>query len=86
MLEAMASGCLLIASRTAPVEEVIREGENGVMVDFFRPEEIAARALEAIESPTRFMRLRECASTETNYSFNYDREGSIYKSFIQDKG
>jgi len=43
MLKAMACGCVLVASDTAPVREVIREGENGWLVDVFDAEAIAAR-------------------------------------------
>jgi glycosyltransferase involved in cell wall biosynthesis len=37
VLEAMSAGCAVVASRTGPVEEVIQDGDNGVLVDFFNP-------------------------------------------------
>src|SRR5215469_8734000 len=49
MLEAMAAGCLVVGSRTAPVEEVIRDCGNGLLVDFFSPAQIADRVVEALE-------------------------------------
>jgi glycosyltransferase involved in cell wall biosynthesis len=61
MLEAMAAGCLLVASKTAPVEEVIHDGENGLLVDFFKPVEIAERVVTALEDRTLFTALRENA-------------------------
>ena len=61
MLEAMATGCLVVGSRTAPVEEVIRDGENGVLVDFFRSEDITERVVEALAEPARSTTLREQA-------------------------
>lgn len=50
MLEAMAAGCLLVASKTEPVEEVIRDGENGLLVDFFKPADIAARVVDGLQA------------------------------------
>jgi glycosyltransferase involved in cell wall biosynthesis len=41
-LEAMAAGCAMIASDTAPVREVITDGGNGRLVDFHDPAAIAA--------------------------------------------
>ena len=49
MLEAMAAGCLVVGSRTQPVEEVIQHGGNGLLVDFFSPAEVASRVIEALE-------------------------------------
>jgi glycosyltransferase involved in cell wall biosynthesis len=75
MLEAMAAGCLVIGSRTAPVTEVIRDGENGRLVDFFQPAEVAAAAVEALAQPDRFQRLRADARRTVceRYSLNLCR-------------
>jgi len=61
MLEAMSAGCLLVASDTAPVKEVITDGENGLLVDFFSPIQIAARIEEALTNPDRMAGIRQRA-------------------------
>ena len=61
MLEAMAAGCLVVASNTAPVLDVIRDGENGRLVDFFDPEALAERVADGLARPDEFRGLREAA-------------------------
>ncbi len=53
MLEAMAAECLLVASNTAPVAEVIEDGRNGLLVDFFSHQEIAERIDQALDGGER---------------------------------
>jgi glycosyltransferase involved in cell wall biosynthesis len=61
MLEAMSAGCLVIGSATAPVEEVIHDGENGLLVDFFSPSDIASRVIDALNDPDAYLLLKENA-------------------------
>ena len=58
VLEAMACGCLILGSDTAPVREVIRPGENGWLVDFFDDAAIAENILQALENPSAQQALR----------------------------
>jgi len=49
MLEAMSAGCAIVASRTPPVEEMIIDGETGLLVDFFDPSALAATVDRALD-------------------------------------
>ena len=52
LLEAMAAGCCIVASDTAPVREVLTDGDTGVLVDFFSSEG-QAQAIEALMDSER---------------------------------
>lgn len=58
MLESMSAGCLLVGSRTAPVQEVIQDGVNGLLADFFAPAEIVDRLEEALDNRDRMDAIR----------------------------
>jgi glycosyltransferase involved in cell wall biosynthesis len=60
-IEAMACGCLVVGSRTAPVLEVLRDGVNGLTVDFFAPKALATRIETALEHPEDMQTLRSAA-------------------------
>lgn len=60
-LEAMACGCLVIGSATPPVQEVLRDNVNGLMVDFFSATELASRIEQALKRPDRMQSLRAAA-------------------------
>jgi glycosyltransferase involved in cell wall biosynthesis len=51
LLEAMASGCLIVGSDTAPLREVLRHGENGLLVDFFDSEQLARTLVAVLNNP-----------------------------------
>ncbi|MCB2115787.1 MAG: glycosyltransferase family 4 protein [Rhodobacteraceae bacterium] len=61
LLEAMAAGAHVIGSRTAPVEEVIRHGENGQLVDFFDVQGWSAALIAALDNPAAADPLRAAA-------------------------
>ena len=58
MLESMSTGCLIVGSNTDPVKEVIQDGVNGLLVDFFSPNEIADRVEEVLNHPDRMEQIR----------------------------
>ena len=61
MLEAMAAGCIVIGSSTAPVMEVIEHDRNGLLVDFASHEKISDLIIEVLLSQKSNSRLRVAA-------------------------
>ena len=61
LLEAMASGCCIVASDTPPVREVLSHGESAVLVDFFSPEQQASAVNELLTSKQKRRSLSDAA-------------------------
>ncbi|RMB12450.1 glycosyltransferase [Eilatimonas milleporae] len=61
LMEAMSCGALIVGSDTAPVREVIKDGENGALVPFFEPEVLADRLDRVLQRPDDFLEQRKQA-------------------------
>jgi glycosyltransferase involved in cell wall biosynthesis len=59
LMNALACGCTVLASNTAPVREVITDGANGLLTDFFDIDGLTARALAVLRDPPAYRSLGE---------------------------
>lgn len=73
MLEAMSAGCAVIGSATAPVQEVIQDGHDGLLVDFFSPAAIADKIVEVLERGPELQPMREAARWTARSRYSLDR-------------
>ena len=70
-LEAMAAGCLLVASDTEPVREVVAHGLNGLLVDFFDHQALADQVADALARGRELSPMRALA--RETITTRYDR-------------
>ncbi len=61
MMEAMSAGCLVIASNTPPVKEIIQDSINGMLVDFFSPVQIVDKIEDALDASEKMISIRKRA-------------------------
>lgn len=61
MIEAMSAGALVIGSATGPVQEVIRDGVNGHLVDFFNVQAWSDAIVRSLANPDADDALRAAA-------------------------
>lgn len=71
-IEAMAAGCLMIGSETAPVLELLEDRRNGLTVDFFSAEQLAEAVTLALTDKKlgRSLRARSLAQARAEFSFH----------------
>jgi glycosyltransferase involved in cell wall biosynthesis len=74
MLEAMACGAPVLGSATPPVREILRDGENGFLFDFFDRERLVERATEIVGlEASRIDPVRQAARREIETRFSFRR-------------
>jgi glycosyltransferase involved in cell wall biosynthesis len=81
MMEAMSAGCLVLASATPPVQEVLSDGENGLLFPFMSHEALAERAIEALAAPDQYAALR--ANARKTMVDKYDFEKVSLPAYLQ---
>ncbi len=83
VLEAMACGALVIGSDTAPVKEVIRDGQNGLLVPFFDTDALAEAILGALKDPESHLGMRAAARRTIERRFRLDRCLGLQQDMIE---
>jgi len=68
-LEAMSVGCVMVASDTAPVREVIKHEDNGLLVPFFDGDTLVATISRAIDDKALAQCLRAAARASVKARF-----------------
>jgi glycosyltransferase involved in cell wall biosynthesis len=70
LLDAMATGCVVLASDVAPVREVIEPGRNGLLEPLFDIDRLTETALRVLDEPAAFAHLGRAAreTIEEKYS------------------
>jgi glycosyltransferase involved in cell wall biosynthesis len=54
LMNALACGCTVLASNTAPVREMIEAGRNGLLADFYDVDGFVRQALEVLDDPPAY--------------------------------
>lgn len=70
LLEAMSIGCPIIASKTPPVEEVIENNKQGLLVDFFDQKALVSAVVSVLSNPGAYSDMREAAREKVCEEFD----------------
>lgn len=83
LIEALSTGCVVVASKTGPVEEII-DGTNGLLVPFFDVDGIAHRVVDVLAAPHRYQAVRERARETAINDFGLEKCLAAVRGFLID--
>lgn len=87
LLDAMACGTTILASDTAPVQEMIRHGENGILCDFFSVDTFAEYACQLLDRREEYRILGQNAAKKIQEQYSVDiclpRMVNLYESIAR---
>ena len=76
ILEAMAHGCVVVASKEGGIPEAVADGETGVLLDSPTPSAIAAAVRQLAADGARFERMSRAAAARFADRFTSERHGA----------
>jgi glycosyltransferase involved in cell wall biosynthesis len=86
LAEAMASGCYVIGSDTAPLHDAITDGVNGKLLPFFDVDALSDALIEACRTPHAFAHLRKAARETAIERFDRDRGRQDWLDLLREFG
>ncbi len=86
MLESMAAGVALVASDTAPVKEVVVDGKNGLLADFFSPKDVAKKVVKLLDDKDRNRALRAAARETIVMRFDLKKVMPMHRQLVIELG
>lgn len=82
--EAIACGCAIVASDTAPVREFLQDRDTGRLVPFDKPAKVAAAVLELLEDTAQAAALRQNARRWAETHLDLARHLSAFDRVVDD--
>ena len=80
--EAMACGCAIIGSDTAPVREFIADGKTGLLADCLDPDAVASAVIRVLDDPALARRLRRNARRQAEKTLRMDDYLQAFQALI----
>jgi glycosyltransferase involved in cell wall biosynthesis len=75
LLDALACGCTVLASDTAPVREVLQHEQNGLLADFYDVEGLARLALQVLDDPEKYRPLGQAGIRLVDEKYSLAKAG-----------
>ena len=84
LAEAMAAGCYVVGSDTAPVRDAVKDGENGRLLDFFDVDGLSAALVDACRNPQTKAPLRAAARRTAEAMFDREAGRRAWLALIEE--